>query len=995
MLHALGVGCCLGGRKVGLPQIVISTDPGPDPDDIKTILILAMLHKQSAVSLRAVICSGGQQPEKRAALGKCLLNHLGESNVPVGIGSRGKEYSAQPHEYLLEGHGQVREDADLVEGHALLMQILREARPKSLTMVCVASLRDFADAMLADPDLFVAKVAVVAIQGGLERDDEDSPWRPDTSVNNMFDIEGAAHVYQFCFERGVPMTVTSRLAVPLLPMQLARSFAESTNCPVMTYLANAQFLGLKGLWQKLCEGKLPARCNKQWYFETFCGINADHFAAKGYDTFGAEIDIAQYLNGFVKPYDVLALMTVLPLTRTFFNEFEGAQVVVNGVSHLLLLNLSFTIPVSFVINLLRDIYVEVVQFTVGGDGPLAKGRGQRKGRDSIALRKMHPVLNAGRLLAAHAAEAAKSHEGHHRRTGRLPSTTPSPSLSKKRSNASDSRSNNSLVEPSFFVNTAGRRSSVRSEAKLSQFFEKALAEAIQRQARISRPAAIVGITCVMLAVAAMVIDIVYISHVLPYSGYDHDDHFVRTAVYQTVAYMAISISLLALHPTRAQACYLRTAALTYLFFAILLGCSDAANATQFFSGAYVPGYPRASKLTPILLVLDIMRSVLCSAMLYYAISRLWGHYRQLCRLVYVSCALFVGLLTLHTFARVLERLIDAEQLVNGRPEFLPVLALSVVIGTASSLALAHPRFRPRAQGWLAKSIGSAGRRATIAPLLGFGTEDRDPKELISEASRSFNPIKCTDIYLSEQCANDLQRGVLGRLRPPNIINAFKNSSGRNTRWSSRHSPSVIPRAIAVSRRAEALSLHGVAAERAGAADLYIVHSMADNSTAKCAALANFAREWGRRKNGDKPTIWLDSACAPPLARVDQLLSFMPVHMSKCRKLVLLWGPTLVSRTWCICEILCWYILKGTFENVVVLPVVRVGPEHRATDLAAIIASVDTFHLMHAQIEYALRSERITLMLEIATVAHVNAIVRGFYPTLLTACSLYREPSDTV
>ncbi|KAJ1618282.1 hypothetical protein T492DRAFT_892325, partial [Pavlovales sp. CCMP2436] len=184
MLHALGVGCCLGGRKVGLPQIVISTDPGPDPDDIKTILILAMLHKQSAVSLRAVICSGGQQPEKRAALGKCLLNHLGESNVPVGIGSRGKEYSAQPHEYLLEGHGQVREDADLVEGHALLMQ--------SLTMVCVASLRDFADAMLADPDLFVAKVAVVAIQ----RDDEDSPWRPDTSVNNMFDIEGAAHVYQ-------------------------------------------------------------------------------------------------------------------------------------------------------------------------------------------------------------------------------------------------------------------------------------------------------------------------------------------------------------------------------------------------------------------------------------------------------------------------------------------------------------------------------------------------------------------------------------------------------------------------------------------------------------------------------------------------------------------------------------------------------------------------------------------------------------------------------
>ncbi|KAJ1630648.1 hypothetical protein T492DRAFT_839872 [Pavlovales sp. CCMP2436] len=126
----------------------------------------------------------------------------------------------------------------------------------------------------------------------------------------------------------------------------------------------------------------------------------------------------------------------------------------------------------------------------------------------------------------------------------------------------------------------------------------------ERFSFMPRVASIVFDKCVMLAVAAMVIDIVYISHVLPYrtasftfldsqpnggeggGGYDHDDHFVRTAVYQTVAYMAISISLLALHPTRAQACYLRTAALTYLFFAILLGCSDAANATQFFSGAH-------------------------------------------------------------------------------------------------------------------------------------------------------------------------------------------------------------------------------------------------------------------------------------------------------------------------------------------------------------------------------------------------------------------------
>lgn len=66
------------------------------------------------------------------------------------------------------------------------------------------------------------------------------------------------------------MTVTSRYAVPLLPMQLAKSFATRTKCPVMSYLADAQFKGLEGLWLKLCNGALPSRCTKAWYFEVRC-----------------------------------------------------------------------------------------------------------------------------------------------------------------------------------------------------------------------------------------------------------------------------------------------------------------------------------------------------------------------------------------------------------------------------------------------------------------------------------------------------------------------------------------------------------------------------------------------------------------------------------------------------------------------------------------------------------------------------------------------------
>ena len=65
---------------------------------------------------------------------------------------------------------------------------------RSLTMVCVASLRDLADAITSDPALFVAKVEVVAIQGGMEHDEETGNWKPDASVNNLFG--DSSHVQQ-------------------------------------------------------------------------------------------------------------------------------------------------------------------------------------------------------------------------------------------------------------------------------------------------------------------------------------------------------------------------------------------------------------------------------------------------------------------------------------------------------------------------------------------------------------------------------------------------------------------------------------------------------------------------------------------------------------------------------------------------------------------------------------------------------------------------------
>lgn len=65
----------------------------------------------------------------------------------------------------------------------------------------------------------------------------------------------------------------------------------------MRYLAAAQFKGLEGLWRKLCGGNLPDRCDKAWFFQTFCGVDAAAFAEGGYGSLDGGADIGSHLNG--------------------------------------------------------------------------------------------------------------------------------------------------------------------------------------------------------------------------------------------------------------------------------------------------------------------------------------------------------------------------------------------------------------------------------------------------------------------------------------------------------------------------------------------------------------------------------------------------------------------------------------------------------------------------------------------------------------------------
>ena len=237
-----------------------------------------------------------------------------------------------------------------------------EAAPASLTFLMISAMTDLAELMRDEPELIHAKVRHLCVMGGLQKSGADQ-WEPDTAVNNNWDPAAAKLMYDFCFGRGIPMSVVSRNAVPNLPMQLAKDFAarEPKNV-IMEYLVNAQELGLCGLWKTLCAGRLPERCSKQWYFETFCGVDAETFAAKRafYEGLGPDAEISPYLNGHVKPYDVCALIFALPDAASAFDlrpRLEEAK----GTTHRFYLEPSAMISLEKITKLLSETFLEVCE----------------------------------------------------------------------------------------------------------------------------------------------------------------------------------------------------------------------------------------------------------------------------------------------------------------------------------------------------------------------------------------------------------------------------------------------------------------------------------------------------------------------------------------------------------------------------------------------------------------------------------------------------------
>lgn len=70
------------------------------------------------------------------------------------------------------------------------------------------------------------------------------------------------------------------------------------------------------------------------------------------------------------------------------------------------------------------------------------------------------------------------------------------------------------------------------------------------------------------------------------------------------------------------------------------------------------------------------------------------------------------------------------------------------------------------------------------------------------------------------------------------------------------------------------------------------------------ACARAGRAEFKRKYKREPIVWLDKHCllGTDQAELARSLPCLPIFLSGCRELVVLRGPTMLSRMWCLIEV---------------------------------------------------------------------------------------------
>eukprot|EP00573_Skeletonema_grethae_P000180 CAMPEP_0201690814 /NCGR_PEP_ID=MMETSP0578-20130828/4135_1 /ASSEMBLY_ACC=CAM_ASM_000663 /TAXON_ID=267565 /ORGANISM="Skeletonema grethea, Strain CCMP 1804" /LENGTH=860 /DNA_ID=CAMNT_0048175879 /DNA_START=253 /DNA_END=2835 /DNA_ORIENTATION=- len=325
-----------GMVQSGGQPVIVFTDVGKDVDDVFALVVLASLRRMFILNPLAVIATLSPQDE-RARLARVLLDSLGLPDVPVGIGTDGGSKD------LVELHCFDNEQnlLNLPHGIILIRRLLKEAEPKSITLLCLANLKDISELIVKQPELFSEKIKNVVIMGGASYSEATERLEPDeTAYNNNCDPAAARMVYLECQKLKIPTTTISRSAAYDCPFAISKLNNLHLKCNHLLaseiYQANTK--AILTLWNKVNlpawnpgRGRLPPRCDRDWFCKFFRVTIDDEAEPLASDGWLRSANI--YL------YDALATLNCVEAYQELYFGHKGH--VVNGTLHKLIERIAF------------------------------------------------------------------------------------------------------------------------------------------------------------------------------------------------------------------------------------------------------------------------------------------------------------------------------------------------------------------------------------------------------------------------------------------------------------------------------------------------------------------------------------------------------------------------------------------------------------------------------------------------------------------------------
>ena len=327
--------------------------------------------------------------------------------------------------------------------------------------------------------------------------------------------------------------------------------------------------------------------------------------------------------------------------------------------------------------------------------------------------------------------------------------------------------------------------------------------------------------------------------------------------------------------------------------------------------------------------------------------------------------------------------------------FLVISVVASVSLLAQAIATQFVGIRHRLVRLIARVCCSAsGAEASLAPLLGFGSRygERAPDDVCAEAEHAFRPRTLAPVLLAHietsglgaHLNNEHQpRAPSGRSRRPLRASHLAASASRASGANACGLPALTPQecrvegptwlplapALLAERKSASSAREPEARMPLACADAYVVHCAKDDAHLRAAALCRWARAFAEA-HGRPPTVWLDMLCADISFSPVEALAHVPVHMAKCKQLVLLVGPALLEHLEPVVQCYAW---EAIGKRLLDAHVELVAANARTRN--DIVAGIDTFHVMNTRAAAGEVHERLVAVVEIASASHVNVTLR--------------------